>query len=218
MPTVEQAGQLVGGDQVFKLAHHAAQGVLMGLQGIAPLAHALACGLNIAGIQAQPAQHHQQGTGLQRQQRPIEMCCLPSRPGNQPNETAQHQQRAAHKHPPAQVKQAEHQDQGVEHQEGAAALVKLGQQPGLPGDRQQHLELGQARVVKAQVATAGEHPAEQQLAHQQQAATQQQSIQGGLQMTAQKRHPDQRQHQQISASRHEKAFEEKFLQRCFGHR
>ena len=41
MPAVEQPGQLIGGHQIVELAHHAAQGVLMRLQGKPALAHAL---------------------------------------------------------------------------------------------------------------------------------------------------------------------------------
>ncbi len=62
MPAVEQTGEFVGGHQVFQLAHHAAQRVLVRLQGIAALAHALPHRLYVAGEQAQPDhydEHHE---------------------------------------------------------------------------------------------------------------------------------------------------------------
>ncbi|MNJ68782.1 hypothetical protein D3C77_650600 [compost metagenome] len=41
MPAIEQACEFIGGHQVFELAQHAAQGVLVRLQGKTPLTHAL---------------------------------------------------------------------------------------------------------------------------------------------------------------------------------
>ncbi|MNN33056.1 hypothetical protein D3C81_1467940 [compost metagenome] len=42
MPAIEQPGQFVGCDEVFELAHHSAQRVLVCLQREAPLPHAMA--------------------------------------------------------------------------------------------------------------------------------------------------------------------------------
>ncbi|MNL30814.1 hypothetical protein D3C87_1525720 [compost metagenome] len=97
MPAVEQAGHFIGGDEVFKLAHHPAQRVLMRLQGEASLAHTVSRCLDKTGIQHQPDQHHQQHAHLQRRQRRVgqlEVVALPQRDGA---ETEEHQQGTAHK-------------------------------------------------------------------------------------------------------------------------
>ena len=62
--TVVQPSQLIGGGQVLQLPHHAAQGVLVRLQRIATLAHALAQAIYVTGEQAHPDQRHQQHAGL----------------------------------------------------------------------------------------------------------------------------------------------------------
>ncbi|MNH35671.1 hypothetical protein D3C79_963800 [compost metagenome] len=99
MPTIEQARELVGGHQVFELAHHPAQRVLVRLQGKTPLAHALSRGLDIAGIQHQPHQHDEQHTDLQHRHGRVGQLEVIALPERDRTETEEHQQRATHKGP-----------------------------------------------------------------------------------------------------------------------
>ncbi|MNY21039.1 hypothetical protein D3C86_1545580 [compost metagenome] len=132
VPTVEQPCQFVGRHLILELPHHAPQGVLVRLQGIAPLAHALARGLDIARIQAQPCQHDEQGTDLDG--------CKP-RVRHQANvgfdqieagETEEHHHRTAQENLALEVKQAKHQDHHIQHQKGATGGIEITQQAGLP--------------------------------------------------------------------------------------
>jgi len=151
MPAVEQPGQFIGGHQVFELAHHSAQRVLMRLQGKPALAHALPRGLDEARVNHQPRQHDQQNAGLQGGQRRIVQPEVVTVPQRDRAEAEKHQHRATHEGPPRQMKQAEQQDQHIEDQELAPRLLQMRDQPRLPAEAEQHLRFGQARVGEAQV-------------------------------------------------------------------
>ncbi|SAJ33061.1 Uncharacterised protein [Enterobacter cloacae] len=164
MPAVEQPGEFVGSHQVFQLAHHAAQRVLVRLQGIAALAHALPHRLYVAGEQAQPDHYDEHHEHLQ---------CSPARQLEtllqglyqvDAGKSDERQRRTAGEDPRRQLEHAEQQGQHVEHHEGAAQAVDVIEEIGQPGDRHQHLRLGQAGIGVTQVATAGEQPEEGQLA------------------------------------------------------
>lgn len=98
---IEQAGQLVGGHQVFQLPHHPAQGVPVRLQRITALAHALAQGLHVAGEQALPDQTDKQRAALQQGLPGVVHAQLVAFPQVEPGEGEEGDGGAAHEHPRA---------------------------------------------------------------------------------------------------------------------
>src|SRR5690606_17005860 len=156
VPAVEQPGQLVGGDQALELTHHAAQGVLVRLQRVAALVHALTQGLYIAGEQAEPDQPDEQRAALQQGLARFGQAQLVALPQVEPGEGEEGDGGAAHEYPRAQLEYAEHQDDQVEHQQAATRAIELGQQRGVQEQADQDLRLGQAGVGETQVAPAAE--------------------------------------------------------------
>ena len=114
------------------------------------------------------------------------------------------------------MEQPEQQNQHVKHQERAACLVQMGDQPGLPAQPQQHLRLGQAGVGKTQVAAAVKHREQRRLADDHQRAADGDVGQGFIVMTGKKRQPQQQQSQGIGAGREGKAFEQQALDGVMG--
>ncbi len=212
MPAVEQPGEFVGGHQVLQLPHHPAQGVLVRLQGETTLTHPLAHRLHVAGEQAQPDQQDEQHPDLQPGHARVHQQHAVGLDQHHRGEAEEGEQRAAHEHPGRQLEHTEQQDQHVEDHEDATRGVEEGQYRWLPGQRHQHLGLGQAGVVETQVAPGQKQPEKHQLAaHDAQGqpgrgryGTDEEAVEHGK--------PTDERHHHVRAEGHGEAFEQQALQ------
>ena len=202
MSAVEQPGEFVGGHQVLELTHHAAQRVLVRLQRIPALAHALAQRLHVAGEQAQPGEYDEQHQQLQHGLRRQLQALLEGFVEVQPGEGDEGQRRTTGEHPGLQLEDAEQQDQHVEHHQRATRGIHVGQEQGVPDHRHQYLRLGHARVGEALVAPGEEQPAEHQLTAGDQQGAGQGKADGRTVELAEHGQPQQQQRQGIGPEGH----------------
>ncbi|MNL30813.1 hypothetical protein D3C87_1525710 [compost metagenome] len=114
------------------------------------------------------------------------------------------------------MKQPEQQDQYIKNQERSTSVVQVGDQPGLPAQPQQHLNLSEAGIGEAQVAAAVKHREQRGLADHHQCAADGDACQRLLIVPGKKRQPQQQQSQGIGAGCEGKTFEQQSLDGVMG--